>query len=59
MVIGANSHFFVDHSEPLRVLRSLQDGEWPLGDLPEGHEFMLLFERPGRRHSQDSLPHRR
>lgn len=58
MVIGANSHFFVDHSEPLRVLRSLQDGEWPLGDLPEGHEFMLLFERPQRKHSHDSLQRR-
>ncbi len=50
MVMGANSHFFVDHAEPLDALYSLQaDGDWPLGNLPDGREFMFLFERSKRR----------
>lgn len=41
----ADTGFYVDHTEPLQaqdVVRSYRD--WPLGDLPEGHEFLVLVE---------------
>lgn len=46
LVSGADTDFFVDHQEPLDALAWLrEEGDgWPLGDLPEGHEFLLLFK---------------
>lgn len=42
-----NTEFFVDHEEPLRVLETVrQSWQWPLGDLPEGHEYLLIL--PGK-----------
>ncbi|KAH8744092.1 hypothetical protein F5883DRAFT_440279, partial [Diaporthe sp. PMI_573] len=39
MVSGVDSHFFVDHDEPLEALAWFQeDGSWPLGDLRDGCE---------------------
>lgn len=44
MVSGVNTGFYVDHKEPLGGLQWLrQFREWPLGDLPEGHEFLLVI----------------
>ena len=39
-----NTEFFVDHEEPLKVLETIrQSWQWPLGDLPEGHEYLLVL----------------
>lgn len=48
LVCGVDSQFFVDHDEPSEALaRISQRGEWPLGgNLPDGHEFLLLFDKP-------------
>ncbi|KAG2747358.1 hypothetical protein P692DRAFT_20935657 [Suillus brevipes Sb2] len=36
--------FYVDHAEPLRVLASYQNkGQWCLGELADGHEFLAIF----------------
>ncbi|KAJ5392276.1 hypothetical protein N7509_007766, partial [Penicillium cosmopolitanum] len=44
MVSGVNTHFFVDHKEPLEALEVVKDQwEWPLGSLPEGHEYLLIL----------------
>ncbi|CAM1503449.1 Fc.00g082250.m01.CDS01 [Cosmosporella sp. VM-42] len=44
LVCGVNTDFFVDHEEPLNALAHLRDFRpWRLGDLPDGHEFLLLF----------------
>ncbi|KAJ6544322.1 hypothetical protein B0H19DRAFT_957043, partial [Mycena capillaripes] len=37
--------FHVDHTEPLRAQKSWEDSQdlrWPLGALPEGHEFFCI-----------------
>ena len=50
LVSGVNTNFFVNHEEPLNALQWLQgDGKWPLGELPDGIEFLLVFEAPRRR----------
>ncbi|OAA63880.1 Acyl-CoA N-acyltransferase [Cordyceps fumosorosea ARSEF 2679] len=42
---GVDTSFFVDHAEPVAALARVKaSGEWPLGDLPDGHEFLLLFD---------------
>ncbi len=38
--------FYVDHGEPLAALKQWQDiheMSWPLGELPEGHEFLCIL----------------
>ncbi|THW46452.1 hypothetical protein D6D21_03907 [Aureobasidium pullulans] len=44
----ADTKFFVDHAEPHAALDALRDKgiKWPLGRLPEGHEFLAFVERP-------------
>lgn len=50
LVSGANTEFFVNHEEPLRALQWLQEeGKWPLGELPDGIGFLVVFEAPRRR----------
>ncbi|KAL2752782.1 hypothetical protein ACRALDRAFT_1052572 [Sodiomyces alcalophilus JCM 7366] len=50
IISGVDSDFFVDHAEPLEALEWLKDEEqWPLGDLPDGYEFLFLFEVSRRR----------
>ncbi|KAF9532691.1 hypothetical protein CPB83DRAFT_807156 [Crepidotus variabilis] len=35
--------FYVDHAEPLQALTGYKNsGNWPLGELPEGHEFLTI-----------------
>jgi hypothetical protein len=42
-VSSAYSGFFVDHEEPLLSLERIRkSGHWPLGELLEGNEFILL-----------------
>ena len=45
MVSGVNTNFFVDHTEPLEALAWVRDHvDWPLGELIDGHEFLLILE---------------
>ncbi|KAF4508818.1 hypothetical protein G6O67_005151 [Ophiocordyceps sinensis] len=45
LVCGVDTDFYVDHAEPLEALaRVNESGGWPFGDLPDGHEFLLLFD---------------
>ena len=45
LVSSADSGFWVDHTEPLEALAWAQKtGDWPLGELHDGHEFLLLVE---------------
>lgn len=47
MVAGVDTGLFVDHREPLDALRYIQDElNWPLGDLTDGSEFLLLPPPP-------------
>jgi GNAT superfamily N-acetyltransferase len=45
-VSTANTNFFVDHAEPLEALALVREEglAWPFGELPEGHEFLLLVK---------------
>lgn len=46
MVSGVDSGFYVDHDEPFEALaRFKEEGAWPLGDLPDGHEFLFIAEK--------------
>lgn len=39
------TNFWVDHTEPLEALgRVRETTNWPLGDLHDGHEFLLIIE---------------
>lgn len=42
----ADTAFHVDHAEPLEALEALEerDIQWPLGNLREGCEFLVLFK---------------
>lgn len=38
-----NTKFYVDHNEPLKVLKVFKDsGAWCLGNLLDGHEFLII-----------------
>ncbi len=53
LICGVDSTFFVDHSEPFEALMWFRENnKWPLGDFPDGHEFLFTFERPRRRWSR-------
>ena len=58
LISGVDTQFYVDHEEPLSALTWLRANiAWPLGDLPDGHEFLLVFESARRRRPR-SLPRR-
>jgi hypothetical protein len=42
----ADTQFWVDHMEPLEALALIKEKRiiWPFGELPEGHEFLLLVK---------------
>lgn len=45
VISSACTNFFVDHAEPLEALHWVRQGlSWPLGELLEGHEFLLMIE---------------
>ncbi|KAJ5251126.1 hypothetical protein N7489_001536 [Penicillium chrysogenum] len=57
MVSGVNTGFFVDHEEPQKVLQAVRGNwQWPLGDLPDGHEYLLVMPAKHRRPTPSSLP---
>jgi hypothetical protein len=50
IVSGVNTDFFVDHEEPLDALKSVQrNWQWPLRDLPDGYEYLLMMPAKQRR----------
>ncbi|KAK8066834.1 Acyl-CoA N-acyltransferase [Apiospora hydei] len=54
---GVDTDFFVDHEEPQEALAEIRkDWKWPLGDLPDGHEFLLILQGKSRRSRSRSLP---
>lgn len=43
---GVDSNFYIDHTETNEAVERLEKaGHWSLGKLPDGHEFLVLFER--------------
>ncbi|KAK3346349.1 hypothetical protein B0T25DRAFT_592588 [Lasiosphaeria hispida] len=47
LVSGVDTNFFVSHEDPLRAVAWLRQHDlWPLGNLPDGLEFLLVFEAP-------------
>lgn len=43
LVCGVDTEFYVSHEEPSRALEIVRGvWKWPLGDLPEGHEFLVM-----------------
>ncbi|KAF2280959.1 uncharacterized protein EI97DRAFT_497676 [Westerdykella ornata] len=45
LVSGIDTRFFVDHKEPLEALAWVKKNrEWPLGEMLEGDEFLLIVE---------------
>lgn len=44
-VSSVDTKFFVDHTETLEALTWVREGqEWPLGELFDGYEFLLIIE---------------
>ena len=44
-VSRVDTGFFVDHSRPLEALELVKQAEkWPLGELSEGQEFLLILQ---------------
>jgi hypothetical protein len=54
LVSSVDTSFFVDHTEPLEALVWVREEfEWPLGELSDGHEFLLILE--GRRRGRSKV----
>ncbi|EGX89796.1 hypothetical protein CCM_08049 [Cordyceps militaris CM01] len=50
LVSGVDTGFFVDHEEPLDALETIRESlQWPFGDLPDGHEYLLIVPGKTRR----------
>jgi hypothetical protein len=55
LVSCVDSGFFVDHEEPLEALAWVRElMEWPLGELEDGHEFILILQARRRHRSRSS-----
>lgn len=55
LVSCVDSGFFVDHAEPLDALGWVRENmDWPLGDLLDGHEFLLIVEARHRSRSRST-----
>lgn len=54
LVSSVDTSFWIDHTEPLEALvRAREAIEWPLGELNDGHEFLLILE--ARKRSRSGL----
>ena len=56
-ISSVNTKFFVDHTEPLQALRRIRERlHWPLGELIDGYEFLVLvpISPRGRYRSQST-----
>lgn len=53
LVSSVDTGFWVDHTEPLEALEWARDTKnWPLGELHDGHEFLLILEVTRRTRSR-------
>ena len=43
VVSSVFTNFFVDHAEPLAALDGFKDSGWCLGELLDGHEFLVIL----------------
>lgn len=44
-ISSVNTKFFVDHTEPLEALSWVREGlDWPLGELLDGYEFLIMIK---------------
>ena len=51
IVSCVDTRFFIDHTEPLKALTWVKESmDWHLGELNNGHEFLLILE--ARRHTR-------
>ena len=54
-ISSVNTRFFVDHTEPLKALKWVREGlDWPLGELLDGYEFLLMIDSTRRYRSNAS-----
>lgn len=52
LISSASTNFHVHHDEPLAALAEIREYmDWPLGDLLDGDEFLVLLEVRRRRSS--------
>ena len=57
LVSSVDTGFWVDHTEPIEALAWARDVvDWPLGELHDGHEFLLILEVRRRRSRSTSRP---
>jgi hypothetical protein len=57
LVSSVDTGFYVDHEEPLEALEWVRESmEWPLGELIDGHEFLLIIQARRRRVRFKSSP---
>lgn len=57
LVSGVDTKFLVDHDEPREALKDIREQwNWPLGELPDGHEYLLIIQGRHRRSRSRSLP---
>ena len=53
LVSSVDTGFWVDHTEPIEALAWARDIiDWPLGELHDGHEFLLVLEARRRTRSR-------
>lgn len=56
VISSVNTNFFVDHTEPLEALAWVRRGlGWPLGELLDGYEFLLMVEARRRDRSRSQF----
>lgn len=59
LVSSVDTGFFVDHEEPLEALTWVRESmDWPLGELFDGHEFLLILQAGRRSRSRSSSSRR-
>jgi len=59
LVSSVDTGFFVDHEEPLEALAWVRESmDWPLGELLDGHEFILILQARSRSRSRSSSSRR-
>lgn len=60
VISSVYTNFFVDHTEPLEALAWVREWlDWPLGELLDGYEFLLIMavrRRNGSRSRSTSRP---
>ena len=59
LVSSVDTGFFVDHEEPLQALAWVRESmDWPLGELLDGYEFILILQASRRSRSRSSSSRR-